>query len=443
MGLLDKIRSLDILSTPTAPKRGSVPLPKIEPEIFPLDLDVARGDCESTGSDCTPSPVTPFTRRRMDSFQSRSSTPRNDFYPVIPPPPPELIAPTPRRNAALALRDWGNLSPEPEMPKKRNRTYSMQHGTRPSSVRPFERSMSPEDLKPKSRYMAPQPPSRASTSRDWERSESPEKLKRPLSTSPKSPLRPSSSRPSTTTLCDDEPQTPFSETPTTRSASRSTRRSSASSTKRPLKGILKSTKPTPIDNTALRELEAEERADSPSPSSSPIPLPLDEFGLHWQLLPRNPSLGRHLRFDVALPVGEIRKYKDGIPLALGELDFSKAAVHGIDLTRMIIQCPQLSFWPPIVIKQRPRVNCGHVLEAIHEFLNTSLTDAEEERYVTSRRRAAVEEAFAKRCRDAPGLNDYVRRQGLRRIDLLRGKRIFGGLQFVDGNRCDLYEMTMV
>ncbi|KIP06860.1 hypothetical protein PHLGIDRAFT_19355 [Phlebiopsis gigantea 11061_1 CR5-6] len=236
---------------------------------------------------------------------------------------------------------------------------------------------------------------------------------------------------------------PFSETPATRSASRSTRRSSASSTKRPLKSILKPTKPTPIDNAALRELEAEERADSPSPSSSPIPLPLGEFGLHWQLLPPNPSLSKRLRFDVALPVTEIRKYTVGVPLALGELDFSKPAVHGIELTRMTIQCPQLDYWPPLVIKQRHGVNCGHVLEAIHEFLNTPLTDAEREHYVTGRGRAGIEEAFAKRCQDAPGLNDYVRRQGLRRIDLLRGKRIFGGLQFVDGSRCDLYEMTMV
>lgn len=37
-------------------------------------------------------------------------------------------------------------------------------------------------------------------------------------------------------------------------------------------------------------------------------------------------------------------------------------------------------------------------------------------------------AFQKRCRDAPHLPPVNERQGLRRVDLLKGKRIFNGLK---------------
>ena len=142
-----------------------------------------------------------------------------------------------------------------------------------------------------------------------------------------------------------------------------------------------------------------------------------------------------------MPVNEIRKYTDGTPLALGARDFDKPAVEGLQLARMTIRCSQLRHWD-IFVRNPRGITCGNVFEAIHELLNTPLTDAERELYVTDRRRARVEEAFAKRCKDAPGLDEYVRKQGLKRIDLLQGKRIFAGLSLARDDRCDLWEMVL-
>jgi hypothetical protein len=36
--------------------------------------------------------------------------------------------------------------------------------------------------------------------------------------------------------------------------------------------------------------------------------------------------------------------------------------------------------------------------------------------------------YLQRCADSPGLSDYNKQHGMRRVDLLRGKRFFRGLQ---------------
>ncbi|KIP04664.1 hypothetical protein PHLGIDRAFT_56059, partial [Phlebiopsis gigantea 11061_1 CR5-6] len=86
----------------------------------------------------------------------------------------------------------------------------------------------------------------------------------------------------------------------------------------------------------------------------------------------------------------------------------------------------LQHWD-IVAKNPQGVTCGDVFEAIHRSLDTPLTGAELALCVPDRRRDRIQAAFAQRCKDAPGLDEYVRKQGLMRIDLLQGRRVFAGL----------------
>ena len=339
MGFLSKLKHLELLLTPTAPKKGSVPLPEVDEVIvYPVSLSVAGDEDGSAGSDYTSSPpATPFFRRRLGSFLSRPSTPKHDSRPATPikaSSPPVLVAPTPRWKTPPSLREqgWKNVSPgpEPEL-KARPRSNSMQYPPRSSTTRQSERSLSPEVLKAKQRSMTPQVPPRSpeSVARRAGR-QTPDVLKHHFPTTTQSPLRPSSSRPSTTTLCDDRADSPYSKARVTRSASRPSAPTSPSP-----KGILKPSSPTP-DDSALVPFR-EPSTPPPSSPSPPIPLPSHSFGLHWQLLPPNPVMGKHLRFDMALPVTEIRKYTNGVPLALGSRDLSKSAVEGLQLTRMTMQ----------------------------------------------------------------------------------------------------------
>ncbi|PSR72297.1 hypothetical protein PHLCEN_2v11889 [Hermanssonia centrifuga] len=113
------------------------------------------------------------------------------------------------------------------------------------------------------------------------------------------------------------------------------------------------------------------------------------------------------------------------PLALSNSDLDKPAANTA-LTRMTIQCRLLPYWE-IIVENPAGITCRDIFCTIHDSLHTTLTDAERDIYVTDRRRAKVQEAFTKRCRDTPELDEYTRQRGMMRVDLLEGKRIFMGL----------------
>lgn len=447
MGLLDRLRDkLEIVSTPTAPKIGRIPLPEVDsPVPLRLSIDVTASyvdDEASSSSGHTPSPGTPAKRRRAPSFLSRSSTPtvvaspppKTPFCP--PPQSPELVAPTPRWKTAPSLMEqgWKNVaSPEPrsQTTRPRTRTTSIDVPQRPPVSRASERTAGTQD---KPRSMTPQVGQpRPSTSHRPDRTESP--LKPNNARAPSSPTSARPRRASTSKSRDSPLSSADYETQSVRSASRATERT-APPAKRPPKGILKPTGPTPVDTSLLAPSEL------PSKPPTPIPLPAAKFGLHWQLLPANPALGKYVRFDAGLPVYMMKKYTDGVPAPMLERDFCKPAVEGVKLARMTLRCAQLRHWPDIVVWNPKGVTCGDVFDAVYDMLHTPLTELEIARLVDSaERRRRVAEAFVQRCRDAPLLDEYVRQQGLRRIDLLQGKRIFAGMQLAQGDRCDLWQMS--
>lgn len=447
MDLLRKFRkSMDIVSTPTAPKMGRIPLPEVEGGLY-VNLQAAKDadDGASSASDRTPSPVTPLSRHRKPSLFARSPSPRVPSRPTTPicaMPPPELVAPTPKWRTAETLREtgWRNVgSPAPtpvededdiDVIKRRNRALSMQAPPRASSSRHSER-LSPElwkDKLEKPRATTPQAPSRTSTSRSY---------------SPDVPLKPSRK---SQTPAHSERQYDSDYAPSARAASRVSSGSSRSAARpAPVKGILKPSKPSPVDMEKLAACGRDTPAPSPPPQS-PIFAKDTQFLLHWQLLPPNPAVQKSIVFDVALPLDFLRKRDHtGVPLALGALDEGKLALEGAPypLKSMNIRIRGLERWPVRVqAASKKGVTCGEVFAKVHEVLDAPLTEEEQMKYVNDKNRARVEAAFAQRCKDMPALDGYVRQQGLKRVDLLCGKRMFGGLCLDQSTQWDLWELTM-
>jgi len=354
-------KSVDVPSTPTAPKMGRIPLPEINSPLAARcmsslpDDDVLVVDRYTTPA----SPLSSTSRKRAGSVVSRTTMPHcmaRATTPVYPPPSPELFAPTPKWKTQRTLldQDWSSASPTPDpyVLKERSRTLSTQSPMpRASSSRHYERvSESPEDLKKKLRSMTPQPQPRASS-----------RYSRKV------------------------------ETPST------------DSEKKPLKGILKTAPPKSA------------RSESTE--------------LHWQLLPFDECrCKKKLFFDVAMSPDLIRDHTRMPPVALHPSDTDKWATFPLQdgLTQMIIKCRHLPHWD-IVVQNDQGVKCRDVFEAIHRSLNLRLTDYEKNTYIEEHRQKKVQAAFERRCRDVPMLDHVARREGLLRVDLLEGKRIFMGL----------------
>lgn len=131
-----------------------------------------------------------------------------------------------------------------------------------------------------------------------------------------------------------------------------------------------------------------------------------------------------------MPPDLIRDHTRLPPVALAPSDTEKWATSPLSdsgtLTLMIVKCKLLPQWD-IVVQNDQGIRCRDVFLAIHRSLNLRLTEYEKRAYVSEEERKEVEEAFGKRCRDVPMLDHVARREGLLRVDLLKGQRIFMGL----------------
>ncbi|KAF7791462.1 hypothetical protein EIP86_002478 [Pleurotus ostreatoroseus] len=397
---------LDGISTPPAPKIGRIPLPDVDSMHDVKDIVVQLEGHRSASDDCSSgcsSPVSPITQKRKWSFSaSRSSTPQTRCtsrtssssypHPASTLATPHIVAPTPRRVGEMLREDgWRHC----ESPAQDEQTeVTSQHTDRAKRT-------SSNPAKP-SRTVTPHSPS-------VDLVHSPQGAARPRSNSTRDERHAHReldhrrhhglvvSRPSTATSSVghlSERALPLERSGTP-----------GHTTKRPPKGILKST---------------------------PKLTPTEPAYLHWQLLPYDPTkCKKKLLFDVALRVAAIRDHTRMPPLAIGSTDLDKPAVN-LFTTEMIIRCRQLPQWD-IVARNPSGVTCGDVFHAIHNTLCTPLTDREQHKYVTDESRERVLEAFDKRCRDTPELDEYTRQRGMMRVDLLQGKRIFIGLSCPPGS----------
>jgi hypothetical protein len=93
--------------------------------------------------------------------------------------------------------------------------------------------------------------------------------------------------------------------------------------------------------------------------------------------------------------------------------------------QIIITNKTLELWP-IVIHPTHRIRVIDVFRAIYDTYAVPLTKDELARigpdYIQR-----CERAFFQRCKDSPESTHFLERQGMTRIDLLRGRRIFKGL----------------
>jgi hypothetical protein len=163
-----------------------------------------------------------------------------------------------------------------------------------------------------------------------------------------------------------------------------------------------------------------------------VPLKEEAVALSWPLVEfatrrhsRKPLLHFDVGFDPRIDDWNIRANRGGYstPLAREELVLP-VSTHCV-LTKMVIHCRVLDQWP-ITIERDQGLRCVDVFRAIYDTYHKPLTSMElaalGDGYIERCR-----PAFEQRCKDSPGLPLFNQQRGMRRVDLLRGRRIFKGL----------------
>ncbi|KAJ3769452.1 hypothetical protein FB446DRAFT_706218 [Lentinula raphanica] len=163
------------------------------------------------------------------------------------------------------------------------------------------------------------------------------------------------------------------------------------------------------------------------PTPSAVPMKAEAIALNWPLrVPddRNPRKSRiSICFDVAFdpraPKGVTVPYDTDI-------------AHRRDMSREDIRLPasthyleEFKCWP-IRVKRKEGVRCLDVYDAIYKTLQHRLTDEDVRTFGEARIQRCWNYCL-QRCIDSPGLSEYNKQRGIRRVDLLRGRRFFRGL----------------
>ncbi|KAF5388727.1 hypothetical protein D9757_004801 [Collybiopsis confluens] len=167
-----------------------------------------------------------------------------------------------------------------------------------------------------------------------------------------------------------------------------------------------------------------------------VPMKAEAIALNWPLT--EPS--RHSRkqrmsicFDVAFDPRKPKGVTVPISTDVGHrMDMPYDAIRlpastHCTLTEMRFTLDQEEFkcWP-IKVKRKEGVRCLDVFEAIYKTLQHRLTDED----VRTFGEARIQRCYSfclQRCIDSPGLPDYNKQYGMRRVDLLRGRRFFRGI----------------
>ncbi|KAJ7780197.1 hypothetical protein DFH07DRAFT_729903 [Mycena maculata] len=93
---------------------------------------------------------------------------------------------------------------------------------------------------------------------------------------------------------------------------------------------------------------------------------------------------------------------------------------------MVIHCPHVG---SLLVERPEGLRCIDVFYAIYCKYQKKPRSHE----MPTADKAKYQRAFEQRCNDCPGLAEYNRTKiGFLRVDLLRGKRIFGGLKRSNG-----------
>jgi len=158
----------------------------------------------------------------------------------------------------------------------------------------------------------------------------------------------------------------------------------------------------------------------------PVPMKPPACNMHWQLLPYDRFRSKRLiRFDVALPLEDIRFEGESYRIKLSDADLDKLAVDG-GLTKMQIDFESGPFEWEVHVKNSKGITCRDVFDAIYNTFNEQLT-LYETKQIPRHQWQEVQTAFRLRCKVKPGLAEVEFRQGLKRVDVLQQGTIFLGL----------------
>jgi hypothetical protein len=162
----------------------------------------------------------------------------------------------------------------------------------------------------------------------------------------------------------------------------------------------------------------------------------EAYHLTWPLKTAKPdrqgNLPRKIYFDIAFDPRENEGKQIRICdqtqflRSMNREELESPVTTHCTLTDMTITHHEVQFsrWP-IKVHRREGIRCIDVFAAIYETFHKSVKPedgiSEDEKKYADRHRK-------KRCQDASGLFEYNWRQGLLRVDILRSRRIFAGLE---------------
>jgi len=211
-----------------------------------------------------------------------------------------------------------------------------------------------------------------------------------------------------------------------------------SMTPAPLKSILKSSRTrshsissnpeASRDRLTTARIQAEPPRSNLSKSQTVTvhrtkPLKEESISLSWPLVQfdarrssRNPLVYFDIGFDPRRP-SNLKDNKLGQMSPMSEGDRNLPASTHCTLTEMVIHCPKIG---KITVRRSRGIRCIDVFSAVYDAYHGRLKDELPEdigRYTRH---------FHKRCEDCSRPSEE-QKAGMRRVDLLRGKRIFDGL----------------
>lgn len=154
------------------------------------------------------------------------------------------------------------------------------------------------------------------------------------------------------------------------------------------------------------------------------PLKEESISLSWPLVNftsrkrlKKPLLYFDVGFDPRQSKNLMDKRTDRF-LPLSEADRSLPASTHCTLTKMVIECPHIG---RITVRRSEGIRCLDVFSAIYDAYHEKLRRDERPHDIDRYTRA-----FKRRCEDSRN-SEAELRAGMRRVDLLRGRRIFDGL----------------
>jgi hypothetical protein len=142
---------------------------------------------------------------------------------------------------------------------------------------------------------------------------------------------------------------------------------------------------------------------------------------------RTPRLYFDIGFDPREPLN-VKVDRGGCYTTITSDERSQPVSTHCKLTKMTILCPGLLAMWPVKVRRAEGITCFDVFLEIYETFHQVLTPAEKALIPRDFFNQKFEDEFKMRCKECPRISKVERKKGYRRVDLLRGRRIFQGVE---------------